>query len=123
MSVSIKINAQDQFNQLTESIFNDKNQGEFITISFGGERSHFLRFSQSKIRLNGMVHDASLSISLIYENRKCSGNIPITGDSNNDIMIARDELNRLRQEVAQLPIDPFAVIPDKIESSNNFIIR
>ena len=36
----------------------------FITISFGGENSHFLRFSQSKIRQNGRVHDASLNISL-----------------------------------------------------------
>ena len=74
MSNNLKINAQEQFNQLAESIFNDKKQDEFITISFGGERSHFLRFSQSKIRQNGMVHDASLNISLIYNNRKCSGN-------------------------------------------------
>ena len=119
MSDSIKINAQEQFNQLAESIFNDKKQNEFITISFGGERSHFLRFSQSKIRQNGMVHDASLNISLIYDNRKCSGNIPITGDLNNDIVVAKEELNRLRLEVVQLPVDPFAIVPDKIESSNN----
>jgi len=119
MSDSIKINAQEQFNQLAESIFNDKKQNEFITISFGGERSHFLRFSQSKIRQNGMVHDASLNISLIYDNRKCSGNIPVTGDFNNDIIAAKEELNRLRLEVVQLPVDPFAIVPDKIESSNN----
>ena len=50
MSNNLKINAQEQFNQLAESIFNDKKQDEFITISFGGERSHFLRFSQSKIQ-------------------------------------------------------------------------
>ena len=86
MSINIKVNAEEQFNQLAESIFNDKKQDEFITISFGGEKSHFLRFSQSKIRQNGMVHDASLNISLIYDNRKCSGNIPVTGDLNNDII-------------------------------------
>tara|TARA_Y100000994_G_scaffold107990_1_gene88912 strand:+ start:1439 stop:2785 length:1347 start_codon:yes stop_codon:yes gene_type:complete len=119
MSNNLKINAQEQFNQLAESIFNDKKQDEFITISFGGERSHFLRFSQSKIRQNGMVHDASLNISLIYNNRKCSGNIPIKGDLDNDIINARAELSRLRSEVVQLPVDPFAIIPNKIESSNN----
>jgi len=119
MSGNIKINAEEQFNKLAEAIFNDKKQDEFITISFGGERSHFLRFSQSKIRQNGMVHDASLNISLIYDSRKCSGNIPITGDLNNDITMAKDELNRLRLEVVQLPLDPFAVTPDKIESSSN----
>ena len=116
---AIKINAKNRFNQLVENIFNDKKEGEFITLSFGGERSHFLRFSQSKIRQNGMVHDASLNISLIYNKRQCSGNIPITGNIDNDIARAKNELNRLREEVVQLPVDPFAVIPDKIESSNN----
>ena len=119
MSNNLKINAQEQFNKLAESIFNDKKQDEFITISFGGERSHFLRFSQAKIRQNGMVHDASLNISLIYNNRKCSGNIPIKGDLDSDIVNAKNELNRLRSEVIQLPVDPFAIIPNKIESSNN----
>ena len=52
---SIKINAENQFNQLVENIFNDKKEGEFITLSFGGEKSHFLRFSQSKIRQNGGI--------------------------------------------------------------------
>ena len=63
---AIKVNAENQFNQLVENIFNDKKEGEFITLSFSGEKSHFLRFSQSKIRQNGIVHDADLSISLIY---------------------------------------------------------
>ena len=116
---SIKINAENQFNQLVENIFNDKKDKEFITLSFSGERSHFLRFSQSKIRQNGMVHDADLNISLIYNQRKCSGNIPVIGNIDNDIIRAKNELNRLREEVVQLPVDPFAVIPDKIESSNN----
>ena len=39
MSINIKVNAEEQFNQLAESIFNDKKQDEFITISFGGENS------------------------------------------------------------------------------------
>ena len=115
----ISINAENQFNELINNIFNDKKEGEFITISFGGENSHFLRFSQSKIRQNGRVHDASLNISLIFDNRKCSGNIPITGDSNLDIIAAKEELNRLRKEVIQLPLDPFIVVPDKVETSNN----
>ena len=63
----IRINAKTQFNQLAENIFNNKKENEFINISFGGENSHFLRFSQSKIRQNGRVHDASLNISLIYD--------------------------------------------------------
>ena len=115
----IKIDAENQFNELTENIFNDKRENEFITLSFGGENSHFLRFSQSKIRQNGRVHDASLNISLIYDNRKCSGNIPIKGDLNNDILAAKNELTRLRNEVTQLPVDPFLVIPNKVETSNN----
>ena len=86
MSGNIKINAEEQFNQLAEAIFNNKKQDEFITISFGGEKSHFLRFSQSKIRQNGMVHDADLSIELIYDQRKCSGHIPISGNLADDLI-------------------------------------
>ena len=37
---------------------------------------------------------------------------------NDDLVRVKDELNRLREEIIQLPEDPFAVIPDKIESSN-----
>ena len=51
-SIQLKINAENQFNQLIENIFNDKKEGEFITLSFSGEKSHFLRFSQSRIRQN-----------------------------------------------------------------------
>jgi len=115
----MKVNAKEQFNQLVDNIFNDKKDGEFITLSFSGEKSHFLRFSQSKIRQNGMVYDCDLSISLIYNHRKCSGSIPITGNIDYDLITIQEEMNRLRLEIIQLPIDPFAIIPEKIESSDN----
>ena len=119
---AIKINAKNQFNQLVENLFNDKKENEFITLSFSGEKSHFLRFSQSKIRQNGMVHDADLNISLIDNKRKCSGGVPITGNMNNDLVKVKNELNRLRKEIIQLPEDPFAVIPSKIESTFNSFV-
>ena len=90
MTESMKINAENQFNQLVENIFNDKKEGEFITLSFSGEKSHFLRFSQSKIRQNGMVHDADISISLIYDQRKCSVDVPITGNMEIDLIKSKN---------------------------------
>ena len=68
------------FNQLSETLLNNLQNGEDLKLTIGGENSQFVRFSQSKVRQSGLVDDASLSIVLINNERTCSGSFTLTGN-------------------------------------------
>jgi len=105
------------FNQLSETLLNNLNAGEQLKVAIGGEKSQFVRFSQSKVRQSGLVDDASLDIVLIQDGRTCSGSFTLKGNINIDEATAVEELHRLRAEVGTLPKDPFVVMPKDTASS------
>ena len=105
------------FNQLSETLLNNLQNGEDLKLTIGGENSQFVRFSQSKVRQSGLVDDASLSIVLINNERTCNGSFTLTGNITADEETAMEELNRLRDEVGTLPKDPFVVMPEDTGSS------
>ena len=105
------------FNQLSETLLNNLQNGEDLKLTIGGENSQFVRLSQSKVRQSGLVDDASLSIVLIKDERTCSGSFTLTGNITADEETAMEELNRLRDEVGTLPKDPFVVMPEDTGSS------
>ena len=105
------------FNQLSETLLNNLQNGEDLKLTIGGENSQFVRFSQSKVRQSGLVDDANLSIVLINNERTCSGSFTLTGNITADEETAMEELNRLRDEVGTLPKDPFVVMPEDTGSS------
>ncbi|HIO40179.1 MAG TPA: TldD/PmbA family protein, partial [Candidatus Marinimicrobia bacterium] len=105
------------FNQLSETLLNNLQNGEDLKLTIGGENSQFVRFSQSKVRQSGLVDDANLSIVLINNERTCSGSFTLTGNITADEETAMEELNRLRDEVGTLPKDPFVVMPKDTGSS------
>ncbi len=105
------------FNQLSETLLNNLQNGEDLKLTIGGENSQFIRFNQSKVRQSGLVDDASLSIVLIKDERTCSGSFTLTGNISTDEATAMEELNRLRDEVGTLPKDPFVVMPEDAGSS------
>ena len=105
------------FNQLSETLLNNLQNGEHLKLTIGGENSQFVRFSQSKVRQSGLVDDASLSIVLINNERTCNGGFTLTGNITADEETAMEELNRLRDEVGTLPKDPFVVMPEDTGSS------
>ncbi len=105
------------FNQLSETLLNNLQNGEDLKLTIGGENSQFVRLSQSKVRQSGLVDDASLSIVLIQDERTCSGSFTLTGNITADEETAMEELNRLRDEVGTLPKDPFVVMPEDTGSS------
>mgnify|MGYP001197711489 FL=1 len=105
------------FNQLSEILLKSLDADEHMKVSIDGENSQFVRFSQSKVRQAGLVDDASLSISLIKDEKTCSGSFTLTGNSKTDKQTACRELERMREEVVSLPKDPFVVLPEDTGSS------
>ena len=105
------------FKSLSEKLINSLESDEHLKVSIDGERSQFIRFSQSKVRQSGLVDDASMSITLIHDERSCSCSFTLSGNADADEISAMAELNQLRAEVATLPKDPFIVIPENTGSS------
>lgn len=110
---------ETQFNTLTDFILAQQKQDEQLSLSFSGENSQFIRFNQSKVRQTGLVNDADLSITIYYNGRTCLAGFTLSGNPEKDQEQSLYTLNKLRDEVVQLPEDPFIVLPKDTGSSNN----
>ena len=106
------------FKDLSQQILSNVKSNEHVMLNFWGENSHFTRFNQSKIRQNGFVSDATLSITLIANQRTCSTSFSLTTNSSNDLTISLKHLDNLRTDIAFLPEDPFIVFPKEGKSSS-----
>ena len=107
---------QDNFKSLSNQLFQLLDNNQVLTLSISGEDSHFCRFNQSKVRQIGNVTDTNLSLSIISDNRICHGGITLCNDFETNLKRSIIELNRLKNEVSQLPKDPFLVMPLNYDS-------
>ena len=106
------------FNCISEKLIDSLESSEHLKININGEKSQFIRFTQSKVRQAGLVDDATLGITLILNGRNCSGSFTLSGDLQTDEKSAMTELYRLRNEIKTLPKDPFIVLPKDTGSSH-----
>ena len=105
------------FDQICEVLFSKLQDGEYLTVNFGGEKSQFIRVNSAKVRQTGLIDDADLSLELIHNNRVCHGSITVHDPFEVMIDEAVMELERMRGEVVQLPEDPFIVLPENAGST------
>jgi predicted Zn-dependent protease len=100
--------------------------GEHLTLSLSGEQSHFIRWTQAKVRQTGMVEDFSLELTYVLEKegtrRSLQTQIQLCGDPKVDDLRLNEALQNLRIETPQMPEDPFAVIP-KNHGSDQKVFR
>ena len=106
------------FKDLSKSILSNVKSNEHLMLNFWGENSHFTRFNQSKVRQNGFVSDTTLSITLISNQRTCSTSFSLTKNLSDDLSVAIQYLDSLRNDIVFLPEDPFIVFPKSGESSS-----
>ena len=107
----VKTDWQVHFERVAEDLFGRLGEGEHLSLSLSGEDSQFIRVNGARVRQTGQVSDARLSMELIHDERRCSGSLTLSGDGSEDAILAREELQRLREEVRQLPRDPYIVMP------------
>jgi len=105
------------FNKISDALLSELNKNEHLKLSFSGENSQFIRINDHKVRQAGFVQDRNLTLNLISNSRTCSGSITLSGDLEVDLINAKAEFERLRNEVGQLPEDPFIVLPTDLGSS------
>ena len=105
------------FSELSDRLMENLYPQEFLSLELVGEKSHFMRFNHAKVRQSGKVIDSSLKLKLIDNQRTAYTSFPLTGNVAVDLAAAIENLDYLRQEVVQLPEDPYLVIPENQGSS------
>ena len=106
------------FNQLSDSLFSELNNGENLILSFDGEQSQFIRFNHATIRQTGLVDDADLDLKFIVNNRSVHGGFTVSGNFDTDLARGQSEIERMRLEAQEIPEDPFVVFPENAGSSH-----
>jgi predicted Zn-dependent protease len=99
------------FDQLVGGLLAALSSDELLTISLVGEQSQFVRFNRAKVRQTGCITDCQLTLTLMRDQRVAARDFPLTGNAKLDWTEAHLALEDLRQEVPQLPVDPYLVLP------------
>ncbi|ARV63357.1 Zn-dependent protease [Nostocales cyanobacterium HT-58-2] len=105
------------FNQLVDTLLNKKEESEQFTVKLNSERSQFTRFNHAKVRQTGYVADGWVELTLMQNQRSSFRQFPFTGDGEVDWQLAYKALQELREELPQLPVDPYLVLPSGTHTS------
>ena len=110
------------FEGLNRRILASRRAGEHFFVNLSGEQSQFVRLNSARVRQIGTVEDAELEIALVLEGapgelRTASSSITLTGLSYTDHERIDGALAGLRHEVPELPVDPYAQLPEDHGSS------
>ena len=82
------------------------------------EVSDFVRFNRAAIRQSGTVQDAQMQVTLMVAGRSGYRRLPLMGVAEWDREQLLEAVAALRQEVPQLPPDPFLVLPSGSQQSH-----
>ena len=99
------------FNQLMDALLPQLAESEAIKVSLVAEASQFTRFNRAKVRQTGNIEKGSLTMTLMGQGRSTTASIDFTGQKENDWPRLMATLTTLREELPQLPEDPYLVIP------------
>jgi predicted Zn-dependent protease len=110
-SVDFHQSLEASFAHIVECLRTQLTADEHFTLTLEAEYSQFTRFNQAKVRQTGSVCDGSVHLTLMRDQRSSYREFPLTGMVERDHQHLDRALTALRQEVSQLPIDPYLVLP------------
>lgn len=116
-SITLLDEWENAFNKIGDRLLNNIQSNEYFTLELEGENTNFIRFNRAKVRQTGVVIDSNITLKLIYNQRTNYAIFPLTGNLENDLETALENLNYLRQEINQLPEDPYIILPENKGSS------
>ena len=105
------------FSYLNNHIFSLLKSDETLITNISGENSQFIRFNNSKVRQTGLIDDMSYSMILIWNNRRTSISMTLTGHEDSDKILLSSYLDTLMGNIQFMPEDPYIVMPTLSESS------
>lgn len=99
------------FNQIADALLSQLQEKEHFTLTLTGEASQFIRCNQGRVRQTGQVLDGLLTLTLMAHQRSASLQLPFTAHPDTDWPQILAGLDLLRQDLSQLPPDPYLVLP------------
>ena len=105
------LNWETTFNQLVDALLPQVQDTEQVKLTLVAEDSQFTRFNQARARQTGTVRSGSMSLTLMGNGRTASQSFPFTADKTVDWPALMSALSELREELPQLPEDPYLVLP------------
>ena len=108
---------EETFDRLVNQLLNGLKEDEHLKLGLKGEQSQFVRFNGARVRQAGCVEDGQMSMTLMQNQRNGFRSFPLTGDWEVDKQQAELALTELRQEIPQLPEDPYLVLPQGTATS------
>ncbi len=108
---------QNYFYSLSETLFKKLQGEEQLLLSFEGEDSDFVRLNDNQIRQAGNVSQRRLCLDLIEGKRHAEACVELAGDNEQDIKQLLATMNKLREQRAFLPEDPYLCFATEINNS------
>ncbi|MDR3606398.1 MAG: metallopeptidase TldD-related protein [Oligoflexia bacterium] len=109
------------FESLVDRIFASRKSGEHFFVNLIDEDTQFIRINGAKVRQIGSVASGSLEIALVLETpaglKRATRACTVTGLSWQDWNEVEAMLKHLRAETPELPVDPYAELPQNHGSS------
>lgn len=103
------MNSREIFNFVADGLFQELSSDESLNISFRGEDTDFVRWTQAQVRQNTSVLQMEISFELHKAGRRVLKSWSVQGSPEWDLIQARQQLQAARQEIAVLPVDPYLV--------------
>jgi predicted Zn-dependent protease len=107
------------FNKICQTLLENLQADEHLFIELDGEQTQFVRFNNARVRQTGIVNDGNIKVNLIKNQRTAYSTFPFSGDFDLDYAHALDNLENLRNWIAELPADPYLVLPENNGSTRN----
>jgi predicted Zn-dependent protease len=118
MTLDNRLQQKQELKTLSEALFNDLTAHESLTLTYSGEKSLFVRINQAKVRQATDVDQGYLSLDFISGQKHTEASVAITGELTEDLRRVRDILKGCRKDCETLPDDPYLVLPEKGDSSD-----
>ena len=118
MKTDKRQNQKQELKAINEALFQELKANEHMTLSYSGEESLFVRISQSKICQASDITQGYLSMSFISGHRRTESLFSITGEFEEDLNRALKILRNCREECKSLPEDPYIVLPEAGENTD-----
>jgi len=108
---------QQYFNQIADTATQGLQRNEVLTAYVSGEDSDFCRFNGAKVRQAGSVKQSKLELRLIVGRRNAQGELSLSGVRTEDDQRVSQMLSLLRDQLKQLPEDPYLLYATDVQSS------
>lgn len=99
------------FESLTDFLFGELLPDERISLSYSAEDTSFLRMNHAKVRQNGFVQQAALSVTLYKKGKTYSFAQGLSRIFEQDRETLAEALENARRTASLLPDDPYQSIP------------